>query len=446
MNHKYLKDVIQGHSIILVPRSIKIVLAIKTLYNHLNINYENDKFCIVTRYEIKNMEGIENATLLRYSDVSTINSKKNIIFDSIERYYLLKEKYTFDDKCNLIFLSSWGDSIKVLENFCKDFPNTKALVLDTFSISKDITFEVIRTPNISKEFYEFYSSVREYELHSYKNGDADSAFPVTRMVTNYLYPNDLIEDAVNDNLKECKNINIEEDYRWVTKDDYKKLNYNSPKVYRLLQEIRLAFIKNKNSKIIVISKYVKRFGIDLVYAFLYEAIRAKEIKISKDDDIFVTSCLDDKEDVLDEIREFKNAKRGVLLTNVIPDIENMAVDNVIILDCYRFVSLKNIIRACRPNNETYDIKFIVATSPDPEEQLSDESLNMMLFMTLNLYENFFLNLCDHSAKIIKMSNSEDLIVNSPLEIKKPIKFEKNYAEGDVEEEKLCMKCIQDEFN
>jgi len=442
MNQYSTTDVIKGKIVMLIPRSIKVISVIKLLYNDVLKIDPFEDYTLVTNFDILDFNGIENIEILNYKQISEINTKKNLIFDSLEKFYFMRQNYNFFcEDCNFIFMSSWGDSPSILESFSKLYSDAKVIAVDIFGVNRDIKFGLVKAGTLDPMFYDFYTSIRDYELNTFHGNDPISSFPLSRMVTNYFYPPDMINDVVNSNWKECNNDSLEKDYKWLTFNEYKSLKSKSPKIYWILSKIKKSFKKNPKCKIIIASKYVKKFGIDLIFGFLQYAISNKEILLNSDD-IYYCSCLKSRNENINEIKLFKESEKGILLTNIIPDTESIPVDYVYFLDCYKFNSIRGIIKACRPIRSQYKIKFVIATSPS-EEILSDEALAKMVFRNLELYNNFFIKMFDKSSKLIK-NYKDEYVISSPYKISTPASFVEETSSslqisGENEKEP-CISC------
>lgn len=315
---------IYSGAVISFPPSLNRIDIINLLLSELTTD---DKTIIVVDTSNIILSHINNADIVIFSDIAMSS-----LLSSIQPY-------------KIIFLSTWGDTLRHLVNITDRFPNLPLLKLDIPSDPLKITWIETRIPLSNRQLF-YYNKVRTEEMNAPPSNRV-VPYPVTRMLTLYTYPDHIMRKTLTQGCYSTKSL--------FTPTSLDELRSNGPKLANILDEV----VNNRSCKQIIITRFNRYYGVELIRQFL-------ELIVDKSE-IYSTSCSDSN--ICNTLTKFNEARTGILVTNIIPLIP-INGDIIHIVDSYSFLTLRGFLRQII-NNDICVYSYI-ATHPD--ELSADEIL------------------------------------------------------------------------
>lgn len=334
-------------------------------------------------------------TVIKYSDLEEINTVMSnteidiILFDDARMLSIILPALKIN--CivpTVLVLTTWGDTLDQLEKVTTSFPNLSFLSL---SLPNQEINWVLRKAVMSNKQVEYYQKVVEKE----KDYDGVISYPLSRMITLYTYPDNIMEDTLKqkyicqtDQLTSPDNLNSEGS--WINTSYLHKLTEDSPKLLLLLAEVK----SHKLSKQLIITRYNHRYGVDLITSFLKLIFRSH---------IFSVSCTDDYNDSLKNLHKFNKAASGILVTNITPFIPLEKVSIVHITDNYTLLNIQKILDSIVKDNFKINVYSYISVHPKGEKS-TDEILYNKLVNNIEQY-NLIYNTLNNNALNITLDQN-----------------------------------------
>ncbi|CAH6420131.1 Hypothetical protein HVR_LOCUS1105 [uncultured virus] len=385
-------------------------------------------------------------TLFKYSDISDINQALHnteidvILFDDARMLGTISSALNFIDvNPKIIVLSSWGDSMNQLETVTEKLPGLRLLTFDIISDISDVQWLTSKVA-MSKRQVKFYDQGRTRELEeSTQNSYAHVIpYPITRRLTIYAYPDNIMNEYVKepglffkpicelDNVGNPDNLvnevkprppdeilfHSEAPNTWLTSNYLDSISNDGPKLESILDGV----VSNWPDKQIIITRFNNRFGVDLINSFLQLQINAKRNPYNINE-IYKISCITQYDDNINALNRFNDASSGVLVTNIVPLISLKGISSIHIADSYSFKTIKMIIDKCHKrylilvNNQPQDLKIYshIATHPNGQES-ADVSLHNNMIKEIDDANKIYGGLIGTGDKIVYDLNNGLVVV------------------------------------
>jgi hypothetical protein len=348
-------------------------------------------------------------TLISYSDLDTIRECLKtteidiIIFDDAKMLATISPVIGFNViKPKILVLSTWGDTFKQLDVVTSKLTGLKLLSLNFINDKSDITWKVSRVP-LSNRQLKYYDKVRAIEV-----SDSKVAYPSTRMITLYAYPDIIMNDYLimkniceADQTKYSDMLNLPGS--WLSEGYIYQLYNDGPKLSSVIDGVA----SHWPLKQVIVTRFNHRYGVDLIKSFIQLMIQNKQNPYELNQ-VFSVSCTDDYELAINTYRMFNASTSGVLITNIVPLLPLVGISIIHITDSYSFSTFKGVIDKCHKRHLSTNADLIIYSyiASHHREQSSDEAL----------YQTFTTDV-----------NNADLIYSGLVSASTPISF--NYEMG-----------------
>ena len=388
-------------------------------------NWEYYKIVIVTDYPDEFMSTITHNVdwmdlelipfiLLKYSDLLEISRALQntevdvIIFDDARMLAIITPAFAdilrkdlSVDSPKIIVFTTWGDSLQHLDVVTSNFSELQLLKFDIISDNTNINWKISYV-HMSDRQLSYYDEARQKEIT--EQSDHVINYPITRMLTLYAYPDQIMNDTLNhkyicetdQHTFPDKLINS----TWLNSSYIDTLPDDGPKLLSILDGL----IGNWPAKQIVITRFNHRYGVDLITSFL-QLMSQNNKNPYELDEIFHVSCSDDYDNSLNILHKFNDSNTGILVTNIVPLIPLKGVSVIHIADSYSFMTIQTLLDRIYKrylNNKNIDLTIyshIAKGNKTNENSLSSDEA---------LYEKFVNNIKEADriySGLIEMSTS-----------------------------------------
>lgn len=344
--------------------------------------------------------------LLKYSDLSEINRALQntevdiVVFDDARMLATIAPALDVSKVYpKIIVLTTWGDSMQHLDIVTAKFPEIKLLTLDMINDTVNIEWQLARV-QMSDRQLRYYDQIRAREIS--ESSDHVINYPITRMVTLYAYPDNIMTDTISHKyICETDQSTLPDQLiksTWLNSSYIETLPDNGPKLLSVLDGI----ISNWPAKQVILTRFNHRYGVDLITSFLQLMNKSKKSPYELNE-IFHTSCTDEYETSLNTFHKFNNIESGILITNIIPLIPLQNVSIVHIVDSYSFLNLNTVLDRIHKrylNKERKDIIVYSHIATHPSEKSSDEALYEKLVSNINEANRLYSGLISMSSRIL----------------------------------------------
>lgn len=415
----YIDDKTKQGALVLFPRMIDRwnVSAIITS------RWENYNVVVVTDHGTEFMETISNTPdlngniaewtdrelipflLINYSDFQGINRALHnteidiILFDDTRMLATISPKLNFNSVApKIIVLTSWGDTFDQLNIVTASLPYLRLLTLDLLSDVSDINWKLVSV-SMSQHQLKYYDQIKSRE-------DIEKSiipYPMTRMLTLYTYPEQIMADTLaHRSICETNqtimpdNINMKDS--WLNSGFIDRLHEDGPKLEAVLDGV----ISNWPSKQLIITRFNHRYGVDLIVSFL-QLMNINMKNPYELDEIIHTACTDDYEFSINKFHKFNNLKSAILITNIIPLIPLKDISAIHVVDSYSFLNIKMVLDRCHKrylNKSATDLTIYSYIATHPTYKSADQSLQDSFMLNVKDAHRIYTGLISQAGHIV----------------------------------------------